>query len=334
MVAPPHPHSSPTLSLVMTVLNEGASLPSFFQSLCQQSHLPDEIIIVDGGSQDDTLSIIQHYRDPLPIRLLEHPGCNISQGRNIGIAAASHEIILVTDAGVRLAPDWVANLHAPFTDDPGRQVVAGFFLPDPDPQHPFEVAMSATVLPHQRDIDPSSFLPSSRSIAFRKSAWESVGGYPEWLDYCEDLIFDLRLKAEHDPFHFAPEAVVYFKPRTMLGSFFKQYYRYARGDGKADLWRKRHAIRYGTYLVAAPILLLLMRKNPRWGVVGLLGGMVYMRQPLRRLPGLWGNLSLLGKLRALLWMPIIRAVGDVAKMLGYPVGWRWRLRNQPPRLEG
>jgi hypothetical protein len=34
---------------------------------------------------------------------------------------------------------------------------------------------------------------------------------------------------------------------------------------------------------------------------------------------------------AALLIPVIRVVGDVAKMIGYPVGWRWRLRNHPPQ---
>ena len=52
-------------------------------------------------------------------------------------------------------------------------------------------------------------------------------------------------------FVWAPSALVaHFRPAHNLRQFFAQYYRYARGDGKADLWRRRHAIRYGTYLAA------------------------------------------------------------------------------------
>ena len=98
--------------------------------------------------------------------------------------------------------------------------------------------MGATVLPTVDEVKPESFLPSSRSVAFTKEAWEAAGGYPEWIDYCEDLIFDFRLRDAAGPFAWAPEAVAHFRPRGSLKSFFKQYYRYARGDGKADLWRK------------------------------------------------------------------------------------------------
>ena len=50
---------------------------------------------------------------------------------------------------------------------------------------------STTTLPDQTDIDPARFLPSSRSVAFRREVFDRTGGYPEWLDYCEDLLFDM-----------------------------------------------------------------------------------------------------------------------------------------------
>jgi hypothetical protein len=128
-------------------------------------------------------------------------------------------------------------------------------------------------------------------------------------------------------FAFAPQAVVYFRPRGTLRAFFKQYYQYARGDGKADLWRKRHAIRYLTYLGALPLLLILMAVvSPWWGVLGgILGAWGMLYRPYRRLPRLWQSLSRVEKFQAVGWVPLIRVSGDIAKMLGYPAGWKWRL---------
>ena len=60
--------------------------------------------------------------------------------------------------------------------------------------------MGETVLPTVDEIKPDGFLPSSRSVAYTKTAWAAAGGYPEWIDYCEDLIFDLRLLDEVGPF--------------------------------------------------------------------------------------------------------------------------------------
>jgi glycosyltransferase involved in cell wall biosynthesis len=318
------------ISLIATVLNEGDNIHRLLDSICAQTRLPDEIVIVDGGSTDGTPDVIRRYAERLPLRLLVEPGCSISAGRNRAIEAAQGEIIAVTDAGVVLDAHWLERLVQPLLNNSELEVSSGFFMAEPHTV--FEVAMGATVLPLADEIDPSTFLPSSRSVAFRKSAWKAVDGYPEWLDYCEDLIFDLRLKARGE-FAFVPDALVYFRPRRTLRSFFKQYYLYARGDGKADLWRKRHAARYLTYLLAAPVVFALgAGVHPLlWGLY-VPGAVYYFYQPYRRLPRILRRLQFntTNLVYAAALVPVIRVVGDVAKMLGYPVGLRWRAQHNPP----
>jgi glycosyltransferase involved in cell wall biosynthesis len=322
------PHHQ-SVSLIITVRNEAATLPALLDTVLRQTLLPEEIVIVDGGSSDGTPDIARNYSSPIPIRLLERPGANISHGRNAAIEAAYYPIIAVTDAGVRLDSLWLETLVTPLLDEASQiDVVSGFFLPDP--QTPFEYALGATVLPTLPDIDPATFLPSSRSVAFRKDAWDAVGGYPEWLDYCEDLVFDLRLRDLDKRFVFAPQAVAYFRPRPTLRAFFQQYYRYARGDGKADLWRKRHAIRYLTYTLGPAIALLSLRSpRPLPGRAGLAlffaASAAYCARPYARLIPTLRGLPLPSALYAIALVPLIRLTGDIAKMLGYPVGLLWRL---------
>lgn len=318
-------------------MNEGESIRRLLDSLAAQTRQPDEVVFVDGGSRDNTVAVLHEYAERLPLRVLVEPGANISAGRNRAIAAATGEIIAVTDAGVALAPDWLERITQPLLDDPALEVVSGFF--EAAPQTIFEAALGATTLPLADEIDAETFLPSSRSLALRKAAWITAGGYPEWLDYCEDLILDLRLRQIAAPTAFEPNALVYFRPRTSLESFFRQYYHYARGDGKADLWRKRHAVRYATYLIAAPLILLLGWRVHKglWGLF-LPGAYAYLGDPYRRLRVVLDDASRAGTLRvtlennllALALVPIIRVVGDVAKMIGYPVGWVWRLKQRPP----
>jgi len=314
------------VSVIATVQNEAQAVHRLLDSLAAQTRSPDEVIIVDGGSNDGTVEVLEKYaaEGVLPLKVLSRPRTNISQGRNAAIAEATGEIIASTDAGVRLSPNWLEELVSPFRE--GVHVVSGFFLPDPETV--FETAMGATVLPVLADVKPEKFLPSSRSVAFRKEAWERVGGYPEWLDYCEDLIFDFKLR-ELGPFAFAPQALAYFRPRQSLSVFFKQYYRYARGDGKADLWRVRHAIRYTTYLIATPAIFLLgLWRTPSWWLLYLIGGAIMLWTPYKRLWPMIKGYSLTDKVKAILWVPIIRVTGDVAKMIGYPVGVLWRPRRR------
>jgi glycosyltransferase involved in cell wall biosynthesis len=299
------------------VLNEASTVDALLNSVARQSVAPDEIVVVDGGSTDATIDRLQDWSRRLPVRLITRPGSNISAGRNAAIRATTAELVAVTDAGVVLDPDWLARLKAGLT--PETDVVAGFF--EADPHTIFERSLGATTLPAIEDVNPERFLPSSRSVLFRRGAWQTVGGYPEWLDYGEDLVFDLALKRAVRGFAFAPEAVAWFRPRRSLAAFFRQYFLYARGDGKAGLWPRRHAIRYATYAFTA--FVLFRRSRLRWLLP--LGVVVYTWRPYQRL-GLDG-LSRRAQLTAIAMVPVIRLVGDVAKMLGYPVGVGWRVRR-------
>jgi glycosyltransferase involved in cell wall biosynthesis len=314
----PRETTVPSIALVVTVRDEAAALPDLLAGIAAQTVTPAEVVIADGGSTDGTRALLAQWASPPSRRVLDAPGSTIAAGRNLAIAAASAEWIAVTDAGVRLDPTWLAELRAAADSD--VDVVSGFFRPDPRTR--FERALGATVLPALRDVDPTTFLPSSRSLLVRRAAWAAAGGYPEWLDYGEDLVFDLALRAAGCRFRFAPRACVWFRPRSSWQAFFRQYYLYARGDGKAALWRRRHLIRYATYLTA---LGLLRRPGPGWVLLGL-GVAAYTRRPIAR-----AELSLTDPgeaLATLALIPVIRLCGDVAKMLGYPVGVLWRLRRR------
>ncbi len=331
--------SSVSVSVITTVYNEAEAIGRLLTSLAAQTRVPNEIVICDGGSRDNTVAQIEVWaaRQKVPVKVIVEPGANISRGRNVAVGAAQGPVIAVTDAGVRLDARWLEHLIAPWeqaTAGVEPIAVAGFFLADV--AGAFQSAMAATVLPVLQDIDPERFAPSSRSVAFRKEAWASVGGYPEWLDYCEDLIFDFAINdlrpQQATAFAWAPQALVYFRPRTNLRSFWTQYYRYARGDGKANIFPKRHAIRYFIYGVVFPALVghLVWGFFARWlGWVGLLLGVIaYCWRPWQRLRVVGLSLSKSELAEAVLWVPILRAVGDLAKMAGYPVGRVWRARHR------
>jgi glycosyltransferase involved in cell wall biosynthesis len=308
-------HRAERIALIVSVLNEGPSIDTLLDSVAQQRHAPDEIVIVDGGSVDDTRARLAAWQTRLPLNVVYAPGSNISQARNLAIRSANAEVIAVTDAGVRLDPDWLLCLRARLTLD--VDVVSGFFRADA--QTTFERAMGATVLPTLEDVRPEGFLPSSRSVLFRRAAWAEAGGYPEWLDYGEDLVFDLALRRAGRRFAFASDAVVWFRPRGSLRAFFRQYFLYARGDGKADLWRRRHAIRYAAYALG----IWSARGGRCQQVLMVLLGLAYVRRPIERLFASSARDNALG---AVILIPVIRVVGDLAKMCGYPVGLWWRIR--------
>lgn len=320
------------VSVIATVFNEAETIGALLDSLAAQTRRPDEVVVVDGGSTDGTPDRVRAWRPAagaMPVTLVERPGANISAGRNAAIAAAAGPIVAATDAGVRLVPGWLAALVAPIEEGRARWA-AGFFASDP--RGAFETALGAATLPEVAEIRPARFLPSSRSVAFRKADAEAIGGYPTWLDYGEDLVFDLRLVAHAGRPAFVPTAVARFRPRPNLAAFARQYHRYARGDGKAGLWPARHAVRYGTYGAAGPALAALaVRHHPAWALVLAAGFAAMLATPARRLARQWRPLSPRGRAAAALWLPVVRVTGDVAKMAGYPAGVWWRWTRRPPR---
>ena len=322
------------VSLIATVRNEATAVEALLASIATQSRPPDEVVVCDGGSSDGTLAILRAWLPRLPLRVVEAPGANISRGRNRAIAAASGPVIASTDAGVRLEPGWLAALLGPFDDweDGGHlgrpPVACGFFVSAP--QSVFELALAAVTLPLVTEVHPERFLPSSRSVAFAKEAWSAVGGYPEWLDYSEDLVFDLQLREAGYPFVWVPQALVHFRPRPDLGGFVRQYYHYGRGDGKADLWRLRHAIRYGAYFAGMKGAVVGFWQPVIWLALAIVG-VPYLVRPYLRLLRLDGGWTGGERLAAAALVPLLRAAGDVAKMAGYPAGVLWRRRERGGR---
>lgn len=311
------------ISLIATVKNEADNIAALLDSMLHQTLPPDEIVINDNWSSDATPAIVQRYiAAGHPIRLVRG-GFNIPSGRNHAIRHARGTIIASCDAGLTLPPDWLATITAPLRCGEA-DVVGGFY--EPAPQSLWELALGATNYPDVEEIDPATFLPAGQSMAFTRAAWEAVGGFPEWADTCEDLLFDLALKARGFRFAFAPRAAVRFRPRESLRAYWRQYFTYARGDGVADLFRRRHAIRYGSYL-GLLVLLALARRRRRYLLLLGPGIAAHTYRPYRRL---WRRSRALPWHRRLLLLPLpplIRLVGDCAKMCGYPVGvWR-RLRG-------
>src|SRR5450759_1128909 len=109
------------VSVVATVLNEGEDIDGLVSSLIHQTLEPAEVIVVDGGSADGTWEFLQAsalaYAN---LKAIRDPSCSLKQspgpigrGRNVGIAAATSEVIACADAGCVYGPDWLERLTAP-----------------------------------------------------------------------------------------------------------------------------------------------------------------------------------------------------------------------------
>jgi len=194
------------VSLISTVKDSAPSVEEFLGSVTAQTRAPDEVVIVDGGSTDGTLDLLRRAEG---ITLIEERA-NIARGRTLAIAAAAHDTIAVTDADCVLDPGWLEHLLVPLAQ--GADVSMGFFAPRTDGF--LQECMAAVNLPSSAaEVDPARFMPSARSVAFRRGAIEAVGGYPEWLDIGEDMWVNHRWRELGLDLRFAPEAIVHWRLR-------------------------------------------------------------------------------------------------------------------------
>ena len=303
------------VSLVGTVLNGAGHVEEFLVSLATQTVRPDEVVIVDGGSTDGTAERLREAG----ITVIEEPGANIARGRNLAIAAAAHDVLAVTDVDCVLEPDWLEQLLVPI--DRGADVSMGFYAPITDGLVQ-ECLAAVNLLLDASEVDPRRFMPSARSIAFRRDALEAAGGYPEWLDIGEDMWVNHRWRELGLDLEFAPAALVHWRLRPTLGAVWLQYYRYARGDARGGMYPERHALRYGVY---AGAVLASRSRHRLSALAALAGAAAYARTPVRRAWRRIGDPG--GRAAATVLVPALMGWIDTAKMAGYAAGLADRARR-------
>ena len=177
------------VSLVIPVRNEEESLPALLDSIRRQTFQPAEVILVDGGSTDDTVKLArQMATSDARLRVIETTGATPGRGRNIGIEAARYEWVALTDAGIRLEPDWLEHLVAEARADEDVKVVYGNY--EAVTKSFFERCAALAYLPPKAERGGGRMVrgPIIASALIRREVWEAVGGFPD-LRAAEDLFF-------------------------------------------------------------------------------------------------------------------------------------------------
>lgn len=226
-------------SLVTTLYNECDNILNFLDSYRNQTKYADEFIIVDGGSTDGTIDIINNFsmeNTYLNIRLIVDKSCSkkfiagpVAKGRNIAIENSSYDYIVATDAGCILDKNWFEEIIKPF-EDVSVDVVSGWY--ESLITNEFQKIYDEILMPKLESLNRETFLPSSRSIAFKKECWEQVGGYPTQTLTAEDTKFDIDLKKAGYKFSFTEKAFVYWECPKSLEEAKQKHYNYSYGDGQ------------------------------------------------------------------------------------------------------
>lgn len=113
------------VSVLIPCHNEEVSIKQCIQSCLDQTRIPDEIIVVNDGSTDTSLSILETFKDTITIiNLLEKTG-NKSFAQEKGLAYITGDIVITTDGDSILDPGFIENILTEF-ENPRVVASAGY----------------------------------------------------------------------------------------------------------------------------------------------------------------------------------------------------------------
>jgi len=243
------------VSVVVTVKNEAKSVLALIDALDKQTHPPEEVVFVDGGSTDGTLAILEQAAlQRRSWRVYAIPS-NRSVGRNEGVRRTTTEWIAFTDAGCVPEIDWLEQLvlEAKTSQAP---VIAGFYKGLPSNSLEMAIVPYVLVMPDQFNF--KTFLPSSRSMLMSKSLFLEIGGFPEKAVVSEDYIFAKRLNSLEIKIGRAKNAVVGWTPRATIPDFFQMAQSMAKGDAEGAEIRFKVKLIFVRYIIIILLLLIAM----------------------------------------------------------------------------
>ncbi len=320
----PEPHlPAPVapVTVITTVFNEGHGVIDMLDSVMTGNIVPAEVVVADGGSTDGTLRLLADYARAHPqVKVLTDTGGR-SAGRNAAIEAASHDHVVCIDGGCVAEPKWLEEISDPLLA--GSKWVGGFYRPQGDTA--LSTAIGLTMVFVEEEAVLPYFLPSARSMAFHRSLWREVGGFPEHEQFAEDTSFGYALLAAGHELVFNPRAVVAWKPPTGLLAQARTLFAWGRGDGRLGLRSVYYQRLFVQGLFALALLVVGLFYLPllALGILGLYAVVLYKsRMKLRHMDG-WLKW---------LFVPLATVNGLVSSLAGFIRGdlERRSRRRRPP----
>lgn len=198
-----------TVSVVMPCYNAAPYIAQAIDSVLAQSHSHVELIVVDDGSTDSSLNIIEGYGNDLI--LIRQANSGPSRARNRGILAASGRYLAFLDADDYWHPQFLQRLLGTLRGSDAVLVYCGWQIVDADgtvraPFIPpdYENADKAIAL-----LRNASLWPIHGMLTYRQAVID-IGMFDERLPACEDYDLWLRLTMER-PIIRVPESLAYYR---------------------------------------------------------------------------------------------------------------------------
>ncbi len=233
----------PSVSIIMTVVNEERHLADAIERLLAQEYPGDlEIVVAVGPSRDRTREVADEVAATHDhVTVVDNPSGRTPSGLNAAIAASTGDVIVRIDGHSMVPSDYVAT-GVRVLEETGADNVGGVMAAEGT--NAFEDAV-ARAMTSVFGVGGASFhvggeageAPTVYLGCFRRSALERVGGYDETMVRAQDWEMNLRIRQSGGVIWFTPEMHVTYRPRHTLKALARQYHDYGR-------WRREVARRH------------------------------------------------------------------------------------------
>ena len=322
----------PRISVVVCSYNGARTIARCLDGLLKLEYPDYEVIVVDDGSTDDTRAIAEKYG----FRIISTPNHGLSHARNLGLKAASGEIVAYIDDDAWPDPHWLTYLATTFMTTDHVGVGGPNVAPASDPPLAHCVANAPGGPVHVLLSDREAEHIPGCNMAFRKSTLEAIGGFDtRFRTAGDDVDVCWRLQERGLTLGFNPTAFVWHHRRGSVGAYWRQQVGYGRAEALLERkwpgkyngaghvkWEGRL---YGKGLTQALRLRAGRVYRGRWGCAPFQA--VYDSAPgvlasLPLMPEWYLVVLALGVLGALgtLWTPLLMTVPLLALAMAAPIG--------------
>jgi cellulose synthase/poly-beta-1,6-N-acetylglucosamine synthase-like glycosyltransferase len=235
-----------TVSVIVAARNEEATILPLLHALTSQNYPKQniEIIIVDDGSEDSTVSRIReftktHHQDHIHLLTASNRELVVSPKKNAlhtGIKKATGEIVVLTDADCQPPVNWIKGIVEYFTPDTG--MVIGF--------SPYELPALKTIPSYLFAIESTSLAAvaagtcgwgfpatcNGRNLAYRKCVYAEMGGFEKIKNHIsgdDDLFLKLVRDNSNWKIRYAYQSILAVPTYILTGlsQFIQQRIRHA-----------------------------------------------------------------------------------------------------------
>ncbi len=207
-------------SIVIPVKNDEVNIARCLSSLTRLAapYVLLEVIVVDNGSTDRTLEIVNDYLGALPLTILVRPGLFISALRNLGASIAKGTWIAFLDSDCEVRANWLDWAQKTIASGWGN--VFGSFYEIPE-----DSSWVATYWYGERERKHGgeiSYLPAG-DLFFRGDVFRKLGGFDESIQTNEDVEVCQRARTAGFPVVCVPElSVIHWGTPQTIGQFFRK----------------------------------------------------------------------------------------------------------------